>query len=150
MQAFANPKNKAVFASAGDREQIQFLKYPNPAVFFANPKSLFGFSDNTHLHTFLWNLGIPSYYSGEVMTQLAMPQQMYDYTVQSLTNPLFTSGEVEVPAAACYTDETLPYPTPLICSGNDGWKQMKASIGMAQLIPPAYYGATAHNRWWRR
>jgi hypothetical protein len=42
------------------------------------------------------------------MTQLAMQQQMHDHTVQSLTNALFTSGEVEVLAAACYTDKALP------------------------------------------
>jgi muramoyltetrapeptide carboxypeptidase LdcA involved in peptidoglycan recycling len=93
MQAFANPANKAVFASIGGSDQLQLLKYLDPAVLLANPKPFFCFSDNTHLHTFLWNLGIPSYYGGAVMTQLAMSHQMHDYTMQSLNNALFTAGE---------------------------------------------------------
>jgi muramoyltetrapeptide carboxypeptidase LdcA involved in peptidoglycan recycling len=53
MQAFANPGKKVVFASIGGVDQIQLVKYLDAAVFFAKPKSFFGFSDNTHLHTFL-------------------------------------------------------------------------------------------------
>ena len=127
MQAFANPANKAVFASIGGSDQIQLLKYLDPSVFVANPKPFFGFSDNTHLHTFLWNLGIPSYYGGAVMTQLAMQRQMHDYTIQSLANALFTSGEVEISASTAYTDEGLDWADPTNLNrarplaANDGW-----------------------------
>ncbi|MBC8085058.1 MAG: LD-carboxypeptidase [Hymenobacter sp.] len=127
MQAFANPANKAVFTSIGGDDQLQLLKYLDPTVIRANPKPFFGYSDNTHLHTFLWNLGIPSYYGSAVMTQLAMQQQMHDYTVQSLTHALFTTGEVEVSAAASYTDEGLPWDEPANLQQtrrldmNEGW-----------------------------
>lgn len=67
----------------------------------------FGFSDNTHLHTLRWHLGIPCYYGGAVMTQLAMQRQMHGYTAQSLPNALFARGEVEIAAAPHYTDEGL-------------------------------------------
>ena len=127
MQAFADPKNKAVFASVGGDDQLQLLKHLDPDVFRANPKPFFGHSDNTHLHTFIWNLGIPSYYGGAVMTQLAMQQQMHDYTVKSLAHALFTTGEVEISAAASYTDEDLPWDDPTNVqrarplAANEGW-----------------------------
>lgn len=127
MRAFADPENKAVFTSIGGDDQLQFLKHLDPAVFLANPKPFFGYSDNTHLHTFLWNLGIPSYYGVAVMTQLAMHQQMHNFTVQSLAHALFTTGEVEVSAAACYTDEELEWADPANLQRerrltvNEGW-----------------------------
>jgi muramoyltetrapeptide carboxypeptidase LdcA involved in peptidoglycan recycling len=49
------------------------IRLLNPGVFTANPKPFFGFSDNTHVHNFLWRLGVPSYYGGSVMTQIALP-----------------------------------------------------------------------------
>jgi muramoyltetrapeptide carboxypeptidase LdcA involved in peptidoglycan recycling len=127
MQAFANPANKAVFTTIGGSDQLRLLRYLDPAVLRANPKPFFGFSDNTHLHLYLWNLGIPSYYGGAVMTQLAMQQHMHPYTVQSLRHALFTTGEVEVSASATYTDEALDWadpanlarPRPL--AANEGW-----------------------------
>ena len=52
MAAFADPNNKAVFASTGGDDQIQLIKHLDPQVFIDNPKPFFGFSDNTHLHNF--------------------------------------------------------------------------------------------------
>jgi muramoyltetrapeptide carboxypeptidase LdcA involved in peptidoglycan recycling len=127
MQAFADPANKAVFTSIGGDDQLQLLKHLDPAVFRAHPKPFLGYSDNTHLHTFLWNLGIPSYYGGAVMTQLAMQQQMHAYTAQSLRHALFTTGEAEVFPATHYTDEGLTWADPANLHrarplfANEGW-----------------------------
>jgi hypothetical protein len=61
------------------------------------------------------------------MTQLATVQQMHEHAVQSLTNALFTSGEVQVSATACYTDEALPWTEPVNLhrrrrlEANEGW-----------------------------
>jgi muramoyltetrapeptide carboxypeptidase LdcA involved in peptidoglycan recycling len=60
MAAFADPENKAVLSSIGGSDQIKLIKYLEPQVFRDNAKPFFGYSDNTHLHTFLWRLGIPS------------------------------------------------------------------------------------------
>jgi muramoyltetrapeptide carboxypeptidase LdcA involved in peptidoglycan recycling len=96
MAAFSDPKNKAVFASIGGEDQIQLIKYLDPAVFKENPKPFFGYSDNTHLHNFLWNLGIPSFYGGGIMTQFAMQGRMDDYTINSLKHALFENSSVEI------------------------------------------------------
>src|SRR6187431_3104565 len=83
MAAFADPQNEAVISTIGGSDQIKLLKLLDPQVFLDNPKPFFGFSDNTHLHMFLWNLGIPSYYGGGIMTQYAMQGGMHELTVRS-------------------------------------------------------------------
>jgi len=109
MDAFSDTENKAVFTSIGGDEQIKLIKYLDPQVFLNNPKPFFGFSDNTHLHNFLWNLGIPSYYGGAIMTQLAFQGQMNQMTINSLNHALFDDGEYELEVADNYCDEGLDW-----------------------------------------
>lgn len=109
MAAFADPKNKAVFASIGGSDQIKLIKHLDPQVFIDNPKPFFGYSDNTHLHNFLWNLGIPSYYGGGVMNQLGMNVAMFDITTNSIKHALFDEGEFELEVATEYNDEGLDW-----------------------------------------
>jgi len=107
MVAFKDADNKAVFASIGGTDQIKVMKYLDPQVFLDNPKPFFGFSDNTHLHNFLWNLGIPSYYGGGVMNQFAMNVNMHDITANSIKHALFETGEFTLEVADKYNDEGL-------------------------------------------
>lgn len=109
MAAFADPKNKAVFTSIGGEDQIKLIKYLNPQVFLDNPKPFFGYSDNTHLHNFLWNLGIPSYYGSAIMTQLAFQGKMNDITINSLNHALFDEGEYDLEVADQYCDVGLDW-----------------------------------------
>jgi len=109
MAAFADPNNKAVFASIGGSDQIKLIKHLDPKVFLDNPKPFFGFSDNTHLHNFLWNLGIPSYYGGGVMNQFGMNQKMFDITINSINHALFDTGEYELEVSSEYNDEGLDW-----------------------------------------
>lgn len=104
MDAFADPEIKAVFSSIGGSQQIQMIKYLDPEVFKKNPKPFFGYSDNTNLHNFLWNNGIPSYYGGATMLQFAMHGGMHDLTVEFLQHALFDTGEFELKAASEYND----------------------------------------------
>ncbi len=109
MAAFADPNNKAVFASIGGNDQIKLIKYLDPQVFLDNPKPFFGYSDNTHLHNFLWNLGIPSYYGGGIMNQFGMNSKMFDMTVDSIKHALFDEGEFVLEVAREYNDEGLDW-----------------------------------------
>lgn len=126
MDAFADPNNKAVFTSIGGEDQIQLMKYLDPQVFIDNPKPFFGYSDNTHLHNFLWNLGIPSYYGCAVMTNLGMNVEMFPVTVESLNKALFTGGDYEVFASKQYNDIGLDWSDksnldkPRVMEQNDG------------------------------
>ncbi len=109
MAAFADPDNKAVFTSIGGEDQIKLIKHLDPKVFINNPKPFFGYSDNTHLHNFLWNLGIPSYYGGAILTQFGMQGSMHDLTIKSLKHALFDIGEYELEVANEYNDEGLDW-----------------------------------------
>lgn len=109
MSAFRDPTIKAVTASIGGNDQIRLLKLLDATVIAENPKPFFGFSDNTHLHIFLSNLGVPSYYGGCDMTQFAMQQQMMPLTIDSLLKALFTGGTLETKGADTYNDIGLSW-----------------------------------------
>lgn len=109
MTAFTDPGIKAVFASIGGNDQIKLIKYLDKEVIKNNPKPFFGFSDNTHLHIFLSSLGVPSYYGGSVMTQLAMQGNMMDLTVESLNRALFDGGELITSGSPTYNDIGLSW-----------------------------------------
>lgn len=109
MAAFADPNNKAVFTSIGGSDEIKLIKYLDPQIFIDNPKPFFGFSDNTHLHVFLWNLGIPAFYGGAIMTQFAMHGEMNKLTIDFLNHALFDTGEFELEVADEYNDIGLQW-----------------------------------------
>ena len=105
MDAFSDKEIKAIITSIGGNDQIKLLKYLDKEVIKNNPKPFLGFSDNTHLHIFLWKLGIPSYYGGSIMNQFAMQNKMIDQTVKSINNSLFDlPGLVEITACTEFTD----------------------------------------------
>ena len=102
--AFADSEIKAILCSIGGDDQIKVLKYLDPEVLKAHPKPFFGYSDNTNLQVFLWNLGIVSYYGGSIMAHLGRGGAMHPYTVESLKKALFTRGEYEIRSAFEYND----------------------------------------------
>lgn len=107
--AFSDPDNKAVITSIGGEDQVKLLKYLDPKIFLDNPKPFIGYSDNTNLSIFLWNLGIPSYYGAAIMTQFAMQGKMHDLTVEFLEHALFNKGEYELKSAIDYNDIGLDW-----------------------------------------
>lgn len=126
--AFADSDIKAIIASIGGEDQIKVLKYLDPELIAAHPKPFFGYSDNTNLHLFLWNLRIVSYHGGSVMVQLGRGGGMHPYSADSLRRALFEHGEAELVPAHEYTDEWLNWSRPesltrsqpMFC--NEGWK----------------------------
>lgn len=103
--AFADPQIKAIIASTGGDDQLKVLKYLDPALLKTHPKAFFGYSDNTNLHNFLWNLGIVSYHGGAIMIQFARGGAMHPTTTESLKHALFEQGFFELSAEATSTDE---------------------------------------------
>jgi len=112
MDAFADPGIKAVLASVGGEDEIGLIKHLDPGIFLANPKPFFGYSDNTNIHNFLWELGIPSFYGFSTLANLAIPPGTHPLTVRSLRHALFDSGEVEVEVSTEYTDIDLDWADP--------------------------------------
>lgn len=107
--AFNDPSIKAIVSTIGGSDQIKLLKYLSSEDIKNNPKPFFGYSDNTHLGLFLWNLGMPSFYGGSVMTQLAMQSAMDKMTIDSLRTSLFTYDRVRIKPSKTYNDIGLDW-----------------------------------------
>lgn len=110
--AFADKSIKAIIATIGGNDQIRILPYLDAKTIASNPKSFLGYSDNTNLHLLLWNLGITSYYGGNLMTQFAMQGNMHDFTVHYLKKALFDTSIGEIHASPEWTDYDLNWEDP--------------------------------------
>jgi muramoyltetrapeptide carboxypeptidase LdcA involved in peptidoglycan recycling len=103
--AWADPSIRAVIASIGGEDQLTVLKHLDPAVFRADPKPFFGYSDNTNLLNFLYSLGLPAFHGGSVMVQFGRGGAMHPDSERSLRAALFGSGDFELTPAAGWTDQ---------------------------------------------
>ncbi|SEO36253.1 S66 family peptidase [Actinacidiphila rubida] len=110
--AFADPEVKAVIASIGGDDQITVLPHLDRELLRANPKPFLGYSDNTTLLAFLWNLGITGYHGGSVMVELGRPGAMHPLTRESLRAALLGSGPYELTAATAFCDVSRPWQDP--------------------------------------
>ncbi|WP_410789903.1 S66 peptidase family protein [Kribbella sp. C-35] len=110
--AWSDPSIRAVFASIGGDDQITVLKHLDPAVFRADPKPFFGYSDNTNLLNFLYSLGLPAFHGGSVMVQFGRGGAMHPDTERSLRAAMFTGGEFELTPAKGWTDHDHDWAVP--------------------------------------
>ena len=104
--AFADPQIRAVMATIGGSDQIKVLAHLDPDVIRADPKPFFGYSDNTNLLIYLWNLGIVGYHGGSTLVHLGRPGAMHPVTLESLRTALFERQQVELLPAQDFQDET--------------------------------------------
>jgi muramoyltetrapeptide carboxypeptidase LdcA involved in peptidoglycan recycling len=114
--AFSDPEIRAVLTSIGGEDEIKVLRHLDPEVLAGNPKPFFGYSDNTNLHLFLWNLGLVSYQGGAVMVQFGRPGSMHPVTRQSIERALFTRGSYVLGQPADYNDEEGDWADPAVFS----------------------------------
>jgi muramoyltetrapeptide carboxypeptidase LdcA involved in peptidoglycan recycling len=103
--AFTDPRVHGVIATIGGDDQIRVLEHLDPDLLRRHLKPFFGYSDNTNLHLFLWNLGIVSYHGGAVMVQFGRPGRMHPATERSLRQALFERGERQLVEPGESTDE---------------------------------------------
>jgi muramoyltetrapeptide carboxypeptidase LdcA involved in peptidoglycan recycling len=100
--AFSDPGIAAVITSIGGEDEIRVLPHLDAGLLRANPKPFFGYSDNTCLLAYLWQLGNVAYHGGCIMVQFGRPGAMHPATTASLRAALFSPGEYELaPVAAC-------------------------------------------------
>jgi muramoyltetrapeptide carboxypeptidase LdcA involved in peptidoglycan recycling len=101
---FADPTIRAVLASIGGYDQITVLPYLDPSVFMENPMPFVGYSDNTNLLNWLWNLGIVGYHEDSTMVHLARPGGTHSLSLSPLRNALFTYYDVEIGPVGEFSD----------------------------------------------
>jgi muramoyltetrapeptide carboxypeptidase LdcA involved in peptidoglycan recycling len=131
--AFADPDIKALMAVIGGSDQITVLPYLDADVIAANPKAFFGYSDNTNLLNYLWNLDIASYHGGSTLVHLARAGGVHEVSMASLGHALFDHDVVEVTPLDQFTDlqcqwqdlSTLVDPLPT--TPETGWRWHNAS-----------------------
>lgn len=103
--AFADPTITAILTSIGGSDQITVLRHLDDDLLRANPKPLFGYSDNTNLLNHLWKLGIVGYHGGSVMVHLGRPGRLHPAHEASLRAALFGEGWYPLVPPAEWTDE---------------------------------------------
>jgi muramoyltetrapeptide carboxypeptidase LdcA involved in peptidoglycan recycling len=102
--AFADPDIAAVISSIGGDDEITVLPLLDPGLLRAHPKPFFGYSDNTCLLAYLWQLGIVGSHGGSVMVQFGRPGAVHPATEASLRAALFTTGDYELAPVTEYGD----------------------------------------------
>lgn len=107
--AFSDPDIRAVFSMIGGDDQIQLLKYLDLKKIKSNPKPFFGYSDNTHLCNFLFNLGIPSFYGGSIMTEFGFNNALPEITLKSIKWALSERGQKDITASSDFNTIGLPW-----------------------------------------
>jgi len=107
--AFADPTINAVMATLGGYDQIRILPYLDLNCLQKNPKIFTGLSDNSNFHLILWNLGIISYYGGNLMQQFAMQGKMHEFSKIAIKKALFEETIGEVTPSSEWTDVDLDW-----------------------------------------
>jgi len=105
MQAFENPEIKGVVALTGGNEQLRMLKHLEPERLKQNPTRFYGLSDNTNLHIYLWNLGIQTFYGGQILDDLLAEGEIGEYTYSYLERAFFEDSLGIVKPSEQFTDD---------------------------------------------
>jgi len=112
MAAFADPTIRAVLATIGGDDQITVLPWLDPDVVTADPKPFFGYSDNTNLLNWLWNLGIVGYHGGSTMVHLGRPGGLHPVSTRSLRAALLTGGDLDLHPVDRFSEDEVDWADP--------------------------------------
>lgn len=113
MAAFADPEIGAVLASVGGDDQLTVLPYLDAEVLAAHPKAFCGYSDNTNLLNYLWNLGIAGYYGGSTMVHLGgRAGGPHPVAVASLRAALLSDDDLELFPAERFGEDEADWDRP--------------------------------------
>jgi muramoyltetrapeptide carboxypeptidase LdcA involved in peptidoglycan recycling len=112
MSAFADPTVRAVLASIGGDDQLTVLPFLDPEVVVANPKPFCGYSDNTNLLNWLWNLGIISYHGGSTMVHLGRGGGIHPISAGSLHAALFSGENLQLHPVEVFSEDEIDWGDP--------------------------------------
>jgi len=96
--ALSNPLVKGIISNQGGDDSYRLLSYVDFDVIRNNPKVFTGFSDISTIHSLFTYAGVTSYYGPCLLTPIAQPGRLDDYTAHWMRRVLFsteTIGRVE-------------------------------------------------------
>ena len=94
--AFADPSISAILATIGGEDQIRVIPHLHAEAARADPKPFLGYSDNTHLHQWLWANGIASFYGGSSQVHLGPGPHVDEVHARSLRAALLTGETLQI------------------------------------------------------
>jgi muramoyltetrapeptide carboxypeptidase LdcA involved in peptidoglycan recycling len=112
MAAFADPDIAGLLATIGGDDQLTVLPFLDPDLVAANPKPFAGYSDNTNLLNWLWNLGLASWHGGSTMVHLGRGGGLHPVSAGSLRAALFDGGDVDLAQAAMFSEDEQDWASP--------------------------------------
>lgn len=90
--ALENPEVKGIIANMGGDDSYRLLPYLNYELIRTHPKILMGYSDITTMCCCFAHAGVMSYYGPNLLTPIAQPGKLDEYTETAIGRVLF-SGE---------------------------------------------------------
>lgn len=93
MWALKNPDAKAIIVNMGGDDSYRLLPYIDFDIIHSNPKIMMGYSDITTICAYFTYAGVMSYYGPNILTPIAQPVRLDEYTKQAIKKVLF-SGEI--------------------------------------------------------
>lgn len=104
MWALTNPKVKGIIANMGGDDSARLLPYLDFDIIRNNPKIFLGYSDITTITMYFAYAGVMSYYGPNLLTPIAQPGNLDDYTEQAIWKTLFSTNVIgDIPASDRYT-----------------------------------------------
>lgn len=94
--AFADPDVRAIVAVIGGEDQISVIPHLDRDLVRADPKPFCGYSDNTNILNWLWNLGVTGFYGGSTQVHLGAGPNVDHCHAASLTAALVSGGRLDI------------------------------------------------------
>lgn len=111
-KAFCDPDIRGVLATVGGDDSITVLPFLDSEAVAANPKPFVGYSDNTNLLNWLWNLGIAGYHGGSTMVHLGRPGGLHLISTSSLRAALFGTEDLLLHPVEVFSEDEVDWNDP--------------------------------------
>lgn len=143
-RAFEDDSIDGVIAAMGGNSELQVLPHLDADLLAANPKRFYGSSDNTHLHLYLDDAGLVSFYGAQLFPDLVADPTMHDYTREQVTRAFRETPFGSVEPADEWTDEYYDIESDMSRSWfeSEGW-HWHAATGREPFTAPVIGGCLA-------
>lgn len=143
-RAFEDPDIDGVIAAMGGNGELQVLPHLDGEALAANPTRFYGASDNTHLHLYLNDAGLVSFYGAQLFPDLVADPTMRDYTREHVTRAFRETPFGPVEPADEWTDEYYDLESDLSRAWfeSEGWR-WHAAAGREPFTAPVIGGCLA-------